>query len=174
MKFAFLGSESTGKTETAHEVVKRLQGALVPEVSRDFLAEKGLNYNYDDILEIAKLQFAKEVQICDANPDKIIICDTELISIEVWLDFYGYEMPNWISTFIYQANYEKYFLFDIDIPWISDGLRNNEKDREALSNLFKKKLNYYNKNWEIARGQGKMRIQNVLISIENVLDKAYK
>ena len=83
-------------------------------------------------------------------------------------------MPNWISTFIYQANYEKYFLFDIDIPWISDGLRNNEKDREALSNLFKKKLNYYNKNWEIARGQGKMRIQNVLISIENVLDKAYK
>ena len=86
MKFAFLGPESTGKTETANEVVKRLQGALVPEVSRDFLAEKGLNYNYDDILEIAKLQFAKEVQICDANPDKIIICDTELISIEVWLE----------------------------------------------------------------------------------------
>ena len=169
MKFAFLGPESTGKTETANEVVKRLQCALVPEVSRDFLAEKGLNYNYDDILEIAKLQFAKEVQICDANPDKIIICDTELISIEVWLDFYGYEMPNWISTFIYQANYEKYFLFDIDIPWISDGLRNNEKDREALSNLFKKKLNYYNKNWVLVSGNGEGRTLSVLQSIKEVL-----
>jgi nicotinamide riboside kinase len=162
MKFAFLGPESTGKTTTALEVVKKLGGVLVPEVSRDFLEEKGINYSYDDILEIAKLQFAKEIEISDAHPDKTIICDTELITIEIWLEYYGHEVPNWISTFIHQSSYETYFLFNTDIAWVSDGLRNNQSDRETLLNLFKRKLNYYNKNWILISGEGKERVENVL------------
>jgi nicotinamide riboside kinase len=168
MKYAFLGPESTGKTTAALELVSKLEGALVPEVSRDFLKEKGLNYSYDDILEIAKLQFAKEIEVSDANPDRIVICDTELISIEIWLEYYEYEVPSWISTFIYQSSYEKYFLFDIDIPWVSDGLRNNEGDRELLLNQFKKKLNYYNKNWELVQGQGEERTLGVLQAIKDL------
>lgn len=173
MKFALLGPESTGKTTAALELVNKLEGALVPEVSRDFLKEKGLNYSYDDILEIAKLQFAKEIEISDANPDRIVICDTELISIEIWLEYYEYEVPSWISTYIYQSNYEKYFLFDIDIPWVSDGLRTNEGDRELLLNLFKKKLNCYNKNWELVSGQGEPRTLGVLQSIKEVFDNSF-
>ena len=172
MKYAFLGPESTGKTTTAIEVVKKLDGVLVPEVSREFLAEKGLNYSYEDILEIAKLQFTKEIEISDANPDKTIVCDTELITIEIWLEFYGYEVPSWIPTFIHQSHYDKYFLFDMDIPWVSDGLRTNEGDRELLLNLFKKKLNYYNKNWELVSGQGEARTLGVLQSIKEVFDNS--
>ncbi len=162
MKFAFLGPESTGKTTTALEVVKKLGGVLVPEVSRDFLEEKGINYSYDDILEIAKLQFAKEIEISDAHPDKTIICDTELITIEIWLEYYGHEVPNWIPTFIHQSSYETYFLFNTDIAWVPDGLRNNQSDRETLLNLFKRKLNYYNKNWILISGEGEERVENVL------------
>lgn len=167
MKFAFLGPESTGKTDTALEVVKRLSGAIVPEVSRDFLAKKGLNYSYDDILEIAKQQFTKEIKISDSNPDKVIICDTELITIEIWLEYYDYEVPSWIPTFIHQSSYEKYFLFDTDIPWVADGLRNNKCDRDFLLNLFKMKLNYYTKNWELISGKGEDRILSVLQSIHD-------
>lgn len=166
MKFAFLGPESTGKTTTALEVVKKLGGVLVPEVSRDFLEEKGINYSYDDILEIAKLQFAKEIEISDAHPDKTIICDTELITIEIWLEYYGHEVPNWIPTFIHQSSYETYFLFNTDIAWVPDGLRNNQSDRETLLNLFKRKLNYYNKNWILISGEGEERVENVLRYIE--------
>lgn len=162
MKFAFLGPESTGKTTTALEVVKKLGGVLVPEVSRDFLVEKGLIYSYGDILEIAKLQFAKEIEISDAHPDKTIICDTELITIEIWLEYYGHEVPNWIPTFIHQSSYETYFLFNTDIAWVPDGLRNNQSDRETLLNLFKRKLNYYNKNWILISGEGGQRVENVL------------
>lgn len=167
MKFAFLGPESTGKTSTAEEVARRLQGGVVPEVSREFLTEIGLNYSFEDIIEIAKQQFTKEIEICDLNPYKVIICDTELITIEIWLEFLGYEVPNWISTFIHQSTYDKYFLFDIDIPWVSDGLRNNEHDRDSLLNQFKKKLNYYNKNWELVSGIGEVRILSVLQSIQD-------
>ena len=42
MKYAFLGPESTGKTTTAIEIVRRRHGVLVPEVARDYLVEKGL------------------------------------------------------------------------------------------------------------------------------------
>lgn len=166
MKYAFLGPESTGKTTTAIEIVRRRNGVLVPEVARDYLEEKGLNYDYEDILDIAKQQFTKEIEISDAHPDEIIICDTELITMEIWLEFYGYEVPNWIPTFIHQASYESYFLFNTDIAWVPDGLRNNQNDREVLLNLFKRKLNYYNKNWILVSGQGDERIENVLKYIE--------
>ena len=166
MKYAFLGPESTGKTTTAIEIVRRRNGILVPEVARDYLEEKGLNYSYEDILDIAKQQFTKEIEISDAHPDEIIICDTELITMEIWLEFYGYEVPNWIPTFIHQASYESYFLFNTDIAWVPDGLRNNQNDREVLLNLFKRKLNYYNKNWILVSGQDDERIENVLKYIE--------
>jgi hypothetical protein len=49
---------------------------------------------------------------------------------------------------------------------VSDGLRNNQNDREVLLNLFKRKLNYYNKNWILISGQGDERVENVLTYIE--------
>jgi hypothetical protein len=49
---------------------------------------------------------------------------------------------------------------------VPDGLRNNQNDREVLLNLFKRKLNYYNKNWILVSGQGDERIENVLKYIE--------
>jgi nicotinamide riboside kinase len=87
--------------------------------------------------------------------------------MEIWLEFYGYEVPTWIPTFIHQASYESYFLFNMDIAWAPDGLRNNQKDREVLLDFFKRKLNYYNKNWILVSGQGVERVENVLKYIED-------
>jgi len=165
MKFAILGPESTGKTTTALELTKRLNGVFVPEAARVYLSEKGLNYRYEDILEIAKLQLKTELEVGDLNPDKFVVCDTELITIEIWLEFYGYEIPNWISDYIHLANYEKYFLFDTDVEWKDDALRNNPHDRSKLLEMFVRKLSYYNKNWEFVKGQREERLEQILQSI---------
>jgi len=162
MKYAFLGPESTGKTTTALEIVQNLNGVLVPEVARAYLNDKGLDYTPTDIEEIAKQQLKTELELTDQFPERIIICDTELITIEIWLEFYGFEVPSWIPNFIYQSHYENYFLFDIDLPWVSDNLRSNPADRDVLLKCFQRKLNYYNKSWTLISGINNARTQRVL------------
>lgn len=170
MKFAFLGPESTGKTTAANEIARRLNGVVVPEVARTYLADKGLNYNFDDILEIAKLQFKTEIELGDLNEDKIVVCDTELITIEVWLEYHGCEVPQWLTNYIHTMRYERYFLFDIDIPWIQDDLRAHGNDRIDILNRFRRKLNFYNKDWQFVSGQGEIRLGLIENEIRKKLD----
>ena len=165
-KYAFLGPESTGKSTTAQLVAEQLQGIYIPEMARDYLATKGLQYTYHDILEIAHLQSSEESRYAATYPDSILLCDTEFITIEIWLEFLNYDVPQWIPTQIRASQYICYFLFDIDIPWVADPLRANENDREQLFRLFIEKLTYYQKPYHIIRGRGYERITQVMEKIE--------
>lgn len=168
MKFAFLGPESTGKTTTAKLIAERLKAIYIPEVAREFLAEKKLDYTQDDILEIAKGQYILELEACDTHPDTLILCDTELITIEIWLEYYQYEVPSWISNAIEQSSYTQYLLFDIDIAWQIDPLRNNPNDRKEILERFIRKLNYYRKPWQWVRGQDDERVNCALEIIQSM------
>lgn len=169
MKFAFLGPESTGKTTAIETLAKLLDARMVPEAAREYLREIGLEYTYYDIFEIAKIQVASEINAVDTYPDEIILCDTELITIEIWLEYMQYEVPSWISSYIHQSQYNLYLLFDIDIPWTPDPLRTHSLQREEIYQLFMRKLNYYHKDYAIIHGQGEERISNALNAIKERL-----
>lgn len=162
MKYAFLGPESTGKSTLIYTLSKKNNGIVVDEVARDYLKEIGLNYSHEDILDIAMLQIEAEQKAESDFPDKTIFCDTELITIQIWLEYLNYEVPEWIITSIKTAEYKKYFLCDIDIPWVADDLRKNEHDRKEIMQLFIDKLEFNRKDYVIIKGQGDERIQNVL------------
>jgi len=161
MKYAFLGPESTGKTQTALAIAERINGIYVPEMARGYLSNIGLNYTYEDIIEIALLQISEELN-WEEKTTKTLICDTELITIQIWLEYYKYTVPEWLITQIKEAEYQQYFLFDIDVPWIADGLRANGHDRAEIMALFIEKLDFYKKNYIIIRGLGEERVENVL------------
>ena len=36
--------------------------------------------------------------------------------------------------------YNKYFLFDIDVPWVADGLRDLNNQREEMLKIFEEEL----------------------------------
>lgn len=161
-KYAFLGPESTGKSTTAQFVAERIGGVYIPEMARDYLKDKGFNYSYKDILEIALLQSTEVSNFETQEPEMILFCDTELITIQIWLEYLNYEVPKWIIQEINNENYEKYFLCDIDIPWVKDPLRINEHDRKEILQLFIDKLEFYQKDYVIIQGQREERIQNIL------------
>lgn len=164
-KYAFLGPESTGKSTTAQAVAKRIGGMYIPEIARDYLKDIGLNYSYKDILEIALLQSTEVSNFESQEPEMILFCDTELITIQIWLEYLNYEVPDWLIYRIKNENYVKYFLCDIDIPWIKDSLRINEHDRKEIMQIFIDKLKFYQKDYVIIQGQGEERIQNVLFHL---------
>lgn len=147
---AFLGPESTGKTSWAIRYCEQYQAIYVEEFAREYLKDINLNYSEDDILQIAKGQIEKEKSALQKRNGQTIVFDTELITMEIWLEFYNFKVPSWISEHIQSCNYV-YFLFDTDLPWVYDGLRNNPNDRSLIFELFEKKLSHYKKEYKIIR-----------------------
>jgi nicotinamide riboside kinase len=144
---ALVGAESTGKTSLAIDLSKKYKALLVEEQARCYLQDIGLKYTTQDIYNIAKLQIDAEKRAI-ASDHSILIFDTELITIEIWLEFYGYDIPSWIPEYIQDCHYE-YVLLDTNIPWVADDLRNNPQDRFKITEMFRSKLDHYKKSYKI-------------------------
>jgi hypothetical protein len=59
-KIVIIGPESTGKSILCQQLADHYGTAWCPEYAREYLLKKGLAYQYEDLLEIAKGQLALE------------------------------------------------------------------------------------------------------------------
>lgn len=166
-KIAILGPESTGKSQLSIELANYFDAPYVPEMAREYLAEKGINYTNQDVLDIATLQQETENKLQKIHNDKTyLFCDTELITIKIWLEFKEWKVPNWIIEQIKNSDYKLYLLTDIDLPWQEDPLRENPYDRIELFQLFEKELIDFGKNYKIVKGSGDLRTKNAIEIIQ--------
>jgi NadR type nicotinamide-nucleotide adenylyltransferase len=169
-KIAILGPESTGKSQLTIALASYFNAPYVPEMAREYLAVKGINYTYQDIFDIALLQQETEKKLQKLHHDKsFLICDTELITIKIWLEYKKWEVPNWIIEEIEKSDFTLYLLTDIDLPWQEDPLRENPNDRQELIQLFEKELNHFGKNYQIIKGSGDLRTQKAIEFIKNLI-----
>lgn len=159
------GPESSGKTTLANQLADHWKAPLVTEVARDYLREKG-SYLQHDLLEIAKQQHEQEQTLLSHSPERII-CDTDLLVIIIWSEAkYGHCDP-WITTAFENSIKQKasnriYYLCDYNIPWQADPLRENPDNRDELFDLYLQKLKDYELDYQILKGEPRVRLQQVL------------
>ncbi len=135
----FYGPESTGKSTMAKHFAEIYKTEFVPEVAREMVDSN--SFSVDDIIEIGKAQTARVIEKAkEAN--KILFCDTDLITTQIYSQHYLKTIPPILFEFEKQITYDYYFLFDIDTPWVADGLRDlgNIEDRTKMFTLFKTEL----------------------------------
>jgi HTH-type transcriptional repressor of NAD biosynthesis genes len=74
--------------------------------------------------------------------NKILFCDTDLITTQIYSRQYLKVVPPVLYELEKMVEYDQYFLFDIDVPWIHDGLRDlgDEKKRIEMYEIFKSEL----------------------------------
>lgn len=131
----FTGPESSGKTTTAQQLAKTYRLPLVEEFARNYLKEHGPSYKFNDLQSIAIGQITNEVKSNANHP--MSLCDTDLITIEIWaLEKFGRSL-NLIDDLIHKKHY---LLCNPDIPWKPDPLRENPHDRIRLFERYKKYL----------------------------------
>ena len=164
------GPESSGKTTLASQLADYWKTPLVSEVSRDYLKEEG-SYQQHDLLEIAKQQHKQEQTVLSHFPERII-CDTDLLVIMIWSEVkYGHCDPWIYSTFENSINQRTssrhYYLCDSNIPWQADPLRQNPLNRDKLFSLYLQKLNEYELEYRIVKGEPRERLQQVLDSSDS-------
>jgi NadR type nicotinamide-nucleotide adenylyltransferase len=167
-KIAITGPESTGKTSLSIQLAELYDTVYVPEYARQYLDQNGTKYTYEDVLKMAKGQIELEQQM-HAKANEILFADTEMIAFKIWLDFYEWEVPKWITDHIKSNQFDLYLLTDLDIPWIADGQRDRPNDREMLFYRFQEELEAMDAHYGIVSGLGPLRIDNAISTIEEYL-----
>ena len=59
-KIVIIGPESTGKSTLCMQLAEHYNTGWCPEFAREYLLKHGMDYNFDDMLSIAKGQVALE------------------------------------------------------------------------------------------------------------------
>ncbi|MDQ3047465.1 MAG: ATP-binding protein [Bacteroidota bacterium] len=168
IRVALIGPECTSKSTLAEELADYYQTKWVKEYAREFLDKNGSDYTLKDVLEIAKGQTARELEMRN-EANRFLFSDTELIITKVWCEDVFKECPEWIENNISVQKFDLYLLTFPDIPWIEDPLRENPHRREFLFNWYEKELQMIHANYKIIKGLGKDRLNNAVSAVEEFL-----
>ncbi len=185
IKVVVIGPESTGKSSLCEQLANHYNTEWVKEYAREYLLSNGTEYSYDDLLEIAKGQFAlenaaielvenKTTNISASNStSQIILLDTNMYVLKVWCEFVFEKCHPWILNQIVENSYDLYLLCDVDLPWVKDELREypDLEIREKLYHHYKDLLVNQSTPWVNISGNYQQRLENAINAIDSVCIK---
>lgn len=135
VKILFTGPECTGKSTWAAEVASTTAGFMVKEVARTHIAGLQGGYRLADVIEIGQLQLEAELQAVTEHD--VVICDTSLLVISIWLaEKFGVSPWSEGDVSDHLRSFDHIFLCYPDFDWVDDGLRENPNDRDRLFTVY--------------------------------------
>ena len=163
----FYGPESTGKTTMAGIIARRFGAEWVPEVSREMIDSN--SFSLGDIERIGLAQL-RRMQEAETRQAKLVVCDTDLITTAIYSEHYLGTIPAIISELEKQQHIDRYFLFDIDVPWVADGLRDLGNRRELMLSKCREGLERRGLTYTLVRGTYQEREEFLVNEIERMLN----
>jgi HTH-type transcriptional repressor of NAD biosynthesis genes len=165
-KICFYGAESTGKSTMAKKMAELYQTEFVPEVAREIITSN--DFTVDDIIKIGHAQ-TQRVMDKTKTANKLLFCDTDLITTEIYSQIYLKEVPPVLYELEKQIQYDLYFLFDIDVKWVEDGLRDLGDQREVMFKKFKYELDKRSIDYILVSGNYEQREQNIVEKLNDLI-----
>jgi len=166
-KICFYGPESTGKSVMAKRMAEIYQTEFVPEVARELITSN--EFTVKDILKIGHAQ-TKRVIDKTQTANKILFCDTDVITTQVYSQHYLGIVPPELYELEKVVKYDQYFLFDIDVEWVQDGLRDLGDRRKEMYEVFKDKLDRRKIDYLIVKGNYSERENFIKSIVDKMLD----
>ncbi|XZF14729.1 AAA family ATPase [Chitinophagaceae bacterium MMS25-I14] len=152
-KIVLLGTESTGKTKLTQQLAAHFGGACVLEAGRDLIPDSN-EFTVDDLYLVAA-EHARRIEQAVAKGPKLVFVDTDIhITQSYACRFFGKELD--VAAAIYDANKADLYLYlNADAPFVQDGTRLDEAERNALDHSHRATLKWHNilyyeisGNWE--------------------------
>jgi HTH-type transcriptional repressor of NAD biosynthesis genes len=162
-KLCFYGPESTGKTKMSEILAKRYDTGFVPEVARELITSN--DFTADDIIRIGYAQVERvNEKLKSAN--KILFCDTDAITTQIYSEHYLHLIPEVLFRLEKEMKYDHYFLFDIDVAWVADEMRDLGERRREMFDVFRNGLEQRRIGYTLVRGDYLTRQQLIEAWIE--------
>jgi NadR type nicotinamide-nucleotide adenylyltransferase len=189
-KIVVLGPESTGKSTLCEELAQYYNTVWCPEFAREYLLTNGKEYNYDDLLTIAKGQLALEDEYAtkvnsqwsmvnkQASEDSLftihhspLFVDTNMYVMKVWCEFVFDNCHRFILDQIVERKYDLYLLCNTDLPWTPDELREypDLETRERLYNMYEDLMINQDVPWVDISGDHDERIAKAIKATNELL-----
>lgn len=165
-KICFYGAESTGKSYMTERMAKLYNTEFVPEVARELLIDN--DFTLDDIRAIGHAHDAR-IQQKVKTANKLLFCDTDAITTIVYSQHYLNAVPEELYTLEQKTQYVTYLMFDVDVPWIADGLRDLGDRRKEMFDVFKNALDERAIPYVLVQGTYAEREQTVMDVINSIL-----
>ncbi|MEO7983004.1 MAG: ATP-binding protein [Bacteroidota bacterium] len=154
-KIVAIGPESTGKSTLCEQLATHYDTLWCPEYAREYLLTHGTNYDYDDLLTIAKGQLNLEDEYTGrinvpgsglpnhdsrlSTPRPLLFIDTDMYVMKVWSEFVFNKCHRFILDQVIERKYDLYLLCNTDLPWVKDELREypDLESRRKLYHIYK-------------------------------------
>jgi HTH-type transcriptional repressor of NAD biosynthesis genes len=166
-KVCFYGPESTGKTTMAIAMAKHYRTEFVPEVAREIITTNA--FTAEDIIKIGFEQ-TKRIQEKTKSANRILFCDTDLITTQIYSQQYLNEIPPVLFELEKKVKFDLYFFFEIDVPWVADGLRDLGHQRQQMRQIFEAELIKRNLSFIRVFGDWNGRFAIIQSQIDKMLD----
>ncbi|MBK8291909.1 MAG: multifunctional transcriptional regulator/nicotinamide-nucleotide adenylyltransferase/ribosylnicotinamide kinase NadR [Flammeovirgaceae bacterium] len=165
-KICFYGPESTGKTFLAQKLATYYHTEFVPEVAREVVTSN--DFTLEDIIKIGYMHVDR-IKEKTRTANKILFCDTDAITTQIYCRHYLGSVPQVLFELEKEIIYDQYFLFDIDVPWVNDGMRDLGERRKELFDIFKRELETRNLPYLLVKGDYEERARFVTMEVEKML-----
>lgn len=166
----FYGPESTGKSTLAIRMAERYHTDYVPEVAREMVSSNV--FTKDDILRIGEAQ-TERIKNKMKTANRLLFCDTDLITTSIYSQTYLGTVPEELAELEKEIRYDLYFLFDIDVPWVPDGLRDMGERRTEMFNRFKSELENRKIPYVLLSGTHEARERKVIEIVDALLKRQF-
>jgi HTH-type transcriptional repressor of NAD biosynthesis genes len=166
-RICFYGPESTGKSTAAIRMAERYHTLSVPEVAREMLVTN--NFTVDDIIRIGKVQTERVLEYSKLA-NKLLFCDTDVIVTQIYSRHYLGVVPEILYELEKKVTYHRYFFFDIDVPWVEDGLRDLGHQRENMRETFLEELEKRNITPIMVQGSFQAREEIITSALDRMLE----
>jgi nicotinamide riboside kinase len=90
----------------------------------------------------------------------------------VYSQIYNGTCPPWLLRMVEGNLGDLYLLTEIDLPWVSDGIRDRPHQREEIYRLFKTELEERNLPFATISGDLQARLQKAIRAVDEFLRPA--
>ncbi len=181
-----IGPESTGKSSLSERLASHYGTCWCPEYARAYLHERGTDYGYESLLEIARGQLELEDRHArkaysewassptqSRTPRPLLFIDTDMYVMKVWCEFVFGKCHPWILDRIAERSYDLYLLCHTDLPWVQDDLREypDPSTRMELFRIYRDHMANQPVPWADILGSHDERLQAAVGAVDAMLSK---